>query len=32
MSIDIHTIEAGKIVRSYHIEDWAGAMRQLASK
>jgi predicted ester cyclase len=32
MSIDIHTIEGGKIVRSYHIEDWAGAMRQLASK
>ena len=32
MSIDIHTIEGGKIVRSYHIEDWAGAMRQVASK
>ena len=31
MSIDIHTIEGGKIVRSYHIEG-AGAMRQLASK
>src|SRR5262249_55003090 len=27
MSADIHTIEGGKIVRSYHIEDWAGAMR-----
>ncbi len=27
MSIDIHTIEAGKIVRSYHIEDWAGTQR-----
>jgi predicted ester cyclase len=32
MSIDIHTIEGGKILRSYHIEDWAGAMRQLTSK
>jgi predicted ester cyclase len=32
MSIDIHTIEGGKIVRSYHIEDWAGAMRQIANK
>ena len=32
MSIDIHTIEAGKIVRSHHIEDWAGAMRQVTRK
>jgi hypothetical protein len=32
MSIDIHTIDGEKIVRSYHIEDWAGAMRQVASK
>jgi predicted ester cyclase len=31
MSIDIHTIEGGKIERSYHVEDWAGAMRQLSS-
>jgi predicted ester cyclase len=31
MSIDIHTIEDGKIERSYHVEDWAGAMRQLSS-
>lgn len=29
MSIDIHTLENGKIVRTYHIEDWAGAIRQL---
>ena len=29
MSIDIHTVENGKIVTSYHIEDWAGAIRQL---
>lgn len=32
MSIDIHTIEDGKIVRSYHVEDWAGALRQLSGK
>jgi predicted ester cyclase len=31
MSIDIHTIERGKIVRSYHVEDWFGAIRQLAA-
>jgi len=30
MSIDIHTIEDGKIQQSYHLEDWAGAMRQLS--
>ena len=30
MSIDIHTIEDGKIKRSYHVEDWAGAMRQVS--
>ena len=29
MSIDIHTVEDGKIVTSYHVEDWAGAIRQL---
>ena len=32
MSIDIHTIEGGKIVRTYHVEDWAGALRQLKSQ
>jgi predicted ester cyclase len=32
MSIDVHVIEAGKMVRSYHIEDWMGATRQLSSK
>jgi predicted ester cyclase len=29
MSIDIHTLTGGKIMRSYHIEDWASALRQL---
>jgi predicted ester cyclase len=32
MSIDVHTVEGGKIVRSYHVEDWLGAVRQLAAK
>ena len=31
MSIDIHEVTDGKIIRSYHIEDWAGALRQLAA-
>src|SRR5258705_8986007 len=30
MSIDVHTIEDGKLKRTYHLEDWAGAMRQLS--
>lgn len=29
MSIDIHTIENGKIVKVNHIEDWATALKQL---
>lgn len=29
MSIDIHTVDHGKIVHSYHIEEWAQAIRQL---
>lgn len=29
MSIDIHTVEGGKIVQTYHVEDWATALRQL---
>lgn len=32
MSIDIHTVEDGKIVRTYHVEDWAGALRQLSAQ
>jgi predicted ester cyclase len=31
MSIDVHTIEGGKMVRSYHVEDWVGAIRQLTA-
>lgn len=29
MTIDIHTIENGKIKKVYHLEDWATAMKQL---
>jgi len=32
LTIDIHTLEGGKIIRSYHVEDWAGALRQLSAK
>lgn len=31
MSIDIHQVKNGKIVRSYHVEDWARALRQVTS-
>lgn len=29
MSIDIHTVKDGKIVRSHHVEDWMNAVKQL---
>lgn len=29
MSIDIHTIEDGKISKVHHIEDWATALKQV---
>ena len=32
MSLDIHTLEGGKIARTYHIEDWQGAFRQVSQK
>ncbi len=32
MSIDIHTVEHHKIVKSYHVEDWHGALAQIAGK
>ena len=32
MTIDIHTVENGKIVMSHHIEDWSGALQQLKGK
>ena len=30
-TIDIHTVENGKIVRSYHCENWATAIQQVSS-
>lgn len=30
MSIDIHTLSDGKISHTYHLEDWATALRQLS--
>jgi predicted ester cyclase len=30
MSIDIHTMKDGRIAESFHVEDWAGAMKQLS--
>lgn len=32
MSIDIHTVENGKLSRAYHVEDWMSAVRQLTAK
>ena len=32
MSIDIHTLEDGKIVQTHHVEDWAGALGQLSGR
>lgn len=32
MSVDIHTVEGGLLTRSYHVEDWMGAVRQLSVK
>jgi predicted ester cyclase len=29
MSMDIHTVAKGLILRTHHVEDWAGALRQL---
>jgi predicted ester cyclase len=32
MSVDVHMLRDGKMIRSYHIEDWMGATRQLGEK
>ncbi len=32
MTIDIHTVQNGKLVAAHHVEDWAGAIRQLSTK
>lgn len=32
MAIDIHELADGKIVRTFHVEDWAGALQQLSGR
>lgn len=32
LTIDIHELENGVITRSYHVEDWAGALQQLSGR
>ena len=32
LTIDIHEIADGKIVRTYHVEDWAGGLQQLSGQ
>lgn len=32
MTIDIHEVRDGKIVRSFHVEDWASATHQLSER
>jgi len=32
MTIDIHTVQDGKLVKAHHVEDWAGAIKQLSAK
>ena len=32
MSIDLHTVEGDRIAKTYHVEDWAGAIAQLRAK
>jgi len=32
MTIDIHHLENGVITRTYHVEDWSTALRQLAGQ
>ncbi len=32
MTIDIHTVEGGTLVRADHVDDWAAALRQLAAR
>jgi predicted ester cyclase len=31
MSIDIHEVSNGQIVKTFHVEDWATALRQLSA-
>jgi len=29
MTIDVHTVQEGKIIKTNHVEDWATALKQL---
>jgi steroid delta-isomerase-like uncharacterized protein len=32
MTLDLHTVRDGKLVSAHHVEDWAGAIRQLGGR
>jgi predicted ester cyclase len=32
MAIDVHTFKEGKLIEVFHVEDWAGAIKQLTAK
>ncbi len=32
MTLDVHTVKDGKLVVAHHVEDWAGAIRQLSGR
>lgn len=32
MSMDVHTVVDGKVVKTYHVEDWSSAIQQVAAK
>lgn len=29
MTLDVHTVADGRLIRAHHVEDWAAALRQL---
>ena len=32
LTIDVHELKGSKIARTYHVEDWAGALKQLSGR
>lgn len=32
LAIDVHTVKDGKLIAVHHVEDWAGAIKQLSAK
>jgi predicted ester cyclase len=32
MTIDVHVVRDGRLVTAHHVEDWAGAIRQLSAR